>query len=93
MAHFSWFRYPLVVIFFHRVTISVSYRRCGSAPHVQIKIMDKIDVFRISSLLYTAADWGKKCYWEYAFSGALHEAAPQNPARVSGERCELLQTS
>ena len=40
-----------MVIFFHRVIISVSYRRRGSALHVQIKIMDKIDVFRISSLL------------------------------------------
>ena len=43
----------LMAIFFHRLIISVglSYRRRGSALHVQIKIMDKIDVSRISSLL------------------------------------------
>ena len=40
-----------MVIIFHRVIISVSYRRRGSAPHVQIKIIDKKDVFRIGSLL------------------------------------------
>ena len=40
-----------MVIFFQMVITSVSYQRRGSAPHVQIKIMDKIDDFRISSLL------------------------------------------
>ena len=76
------------------VIISVSYRRRGSALHVQIKIMDKIDVLELVHY-YRQRRTGVKIATGNTHSQpwALREAAPPNPARVSGERCELLQTS